>query len=219
MLPSCLRHVVLGLWLVGSALAQTAVPIVSFNFDFPGSEPEHYVITVAHDGQAAYESSGKLNPDNSEVSRLEFTISEPARKKIFDLAKQAGYFQKELDANKKVAFTGNKVLAYQDGARNTQAKYNYSSIPAVQELTQLFQSMSATLEFGRRLRYFHRYQKLALNDELKRMEQSSHDNMLQEMQAVAPVLQEIAKDPTVMNIDRARALRLLEQAQAPARAR
>jgi hypothetical protein len=79
--------------------------------------------------------------------------------------------------------------------------------------------MSATLEFGRRLRYFHRYQKLALNDELKRMEQSSHDNMLQEMQAVAPVLQEIAKDPTVMNIDRARALRLLEQAQAPARAR
>ena len=41
---------------------------------------------------------------------------------------------------------------------------------AVQQLTQLFQSLSTTLEFGRRLEYFHRYQKLALDEELKRME-------------------------------------------------
>jgi hypothetical protein len=216
MLCSLLRHTVLGLLLVGSAFAQTIVPTVSFNFDFPGSEPDHYVITVAQDGSSTYESSGKLNPDNSDTSHLEFTASEASRKKIFDLARQSHYFEREVDSKKSVAFTGNKVLSYKDAARNFQVKYNYSMLLPVQELTQYFQRLSTTLEYGRRLRYFHRYQKLALNDELKKMEQASQENMLQELQAVAPVLSEIAKDPTVMNIDRARALRLLGRANTTA---
>ena len=58
----------------------------------------------------------------------------------------------------------------------------------MQELTAIFQNMSSTLEFGRRLEYFHRHQKLALEEELKRMEEMAKDKSLGEVQAVAPIL-------------------------------
>ena len=75
------------------------------------------------------------------------------------------------------------------------------------------------MEFARRLREFHRYQRLALEEELKRMEEMSKDKDprtrdLEEMQAIAPILREIFDDKTVLNISRARAQRLLAVAQA-----
>ena len=64
----------------------------------------------------------------------------------------------------------------------------------MQQITQLFQSLSTTLEFGRRLQYFHHYQKLALDEELKRMEEMANENNLQEISAVVPILQQIETD-------------------------
>jgi hypothetical protein len=69
--------------------------------------------------------------------------------------------------------------------------------------------MSTTLEFGRRLDFYHHHQKLALEAELKRMEEMAKEKSLQEIQAIAPLLQQIATDQTVLNVSRARAQRLL----------
>jgi hypothetical protein len=81
----------------------------------------------------------------------------------------------------------------------------------------LFQSVAATLEYGRRLAYFHRYQKLALDDELKRMETEARAGNLMELGAVKPILQEIYDDASVMNVVRARALRIIDMGNvAPA---
>jgi hypothetical protein len=65
------------------------------------------------------------------------------------------------------------------------------------------------LEFGHRLEYYGHYQKLALDDELKRMEGMSNSNGLEEISSIAPVLQKIADDPSVIKVVRARAQRLL----------
>jgi hypothetical protein len=189
--------------------------VVTFNFDFPGSEPEHYFISVSSNGKASYDSNGKLTPDSEpgDPFRLDFTISDATRARIFDLAKRARYFEGEIDSKKKgIASTGTKTLTYKDAHKNTQAIYNYSPVSAVEELTSLFQSMSTTLEFGRRLQYFHHYQKLALDEELKRMEEMSKENSLQEISAIAPILQQIETDQSVINVVRARAQRLLERA-------
>jgi hypothetical protein len=101
------------------------------------------------------------------------------------------------------------VLTYKDSQRRNQASYNYSPMTAVQELTALFQNISATLEFGRRLDYYHHYQKLALEEELKRMEEMMIEKSLDEIQAIAPILHQIAADSSVINVSRARAQRLL----------
>lgn len=186
--------------------------MVTFTLDFPGSTPPHYSIAVAADGNAGYECTVKIEDDADEQTyKTEFEMSAANRERIFNLAKQAQYFAGKIDSGKRnLAFTGAKVLSYQDGQRSFQARYNYSSLDAVQQLTTLFQNVAGTLDYGRRLAYYHRYQKLALDDELKRMVAGAQSNQLSEIQSVAPVLQEIVEDTSVMNLVRARAKELLE---------
>jgi len=196
-----------------SSQASSSPATVTFTLDFPGSRPGHYSLRVDQSGASHYESSG----DSSAESGLEddftydFTMSAGTREKIFDLAAKTGYFQTDLDAHRKnMAFTGKKTLSYKDAQRSGESTYNYSQNLVVQELTDLFQSLSATLEFGHRLDYDRRYQKLALAEELKRMEESARMSPPTEIQAIAPILQQIINDPGVINVTRARAQRLLE---------
>lgn len=198
--------------LTGGARADNAAATLSFTFDFPGSEPSHYVIAVASDGKASYDSNGMLmagsEPDTA--FRLEFVASPETCARMFELVKKARYLRGQIDSKKQgLASTGVKTLSYKDGSTSTEATYNYSPISAVQQLTDLFQNMSSTLESGRRLEYFHRYQKLALDEELKRMEGQSLRGQIPEISAVAPVLKAIADDPSVIRVVRARAQKLL----------
>lgn len=191
---------------------------VTFSLDFPNSDPEHYVIAVQSNGKAHYECRGRISQDSEETENYtsEFTFSEAARARIFDLAAQAHYFSGKIDTgNKKLAFTGSKKLSYKDGQRESSAEYNYAAVTAVQQLTALFQGIASTLEFGRRLAHYHRYQKLALDDELKRMEAQARSGQLSEIPAVKPILQEIYDDGSVMNVVRARAQRIIEMGANP----
>ena len=189
---------------------------MTFTLDFPGSEPSHYVISVSSDGHSTYESDGKLSPDSdADPFHLDFSVSPGTNKTVFDLAKRARYFQGQIDSNKRgLASTGVKTLTYKDARQSGTATYNFSPIAAVQQITQLFQNLSMTLEYGRRLQYFHRYQKLALDEELKRMEEMAHEDNLQELPAVVPILQRIVNDSSVINPVRARAQRMIERAGA-----
>ena len=205
--------------LAAQASAEGHVPAeVTFILDFQGSQPEHYLIRVPSEGAAHYESSGRMSSDSdvSDNFAYDFSISSETRSKIFALTEKAGYFQKDLDSHgKKLAFTGKKTLRYAGAAHNGEETYNYSTIPAVQELTALFQGLSTTLEFGHRLDYDHRFQKLALDEELKRMQEMAERNLLSEMKALQPVLEKIVADPSVINVARARAERLIAMHASP----
>ena len=202
----------------GSSPPSVSSPVITFTLDFPQSNPSHYSITVDSTGHSSYECTGKVAEDSEPQDyRAEFEVSPTTLKKIFDLAKQAKYFAGKIDSgNEKLAFTGAKVLIYQDTQRSNTAHYNYSSLAPVRDLTTLFQGMAGTLEYGRRLEYFHRYQKLALDAELKRMDAQARNNELSELQTVAPVLQGIIDDGTVINVVRARAKELLTYQAASA---
>jgi hypothetical protein len=189
---------------------------VTYTQDFPGSDPDHYTISVGPNGHGHYECSAKISADSDdrETYETDFDFSDATRARIFALAAQSKFFSGKIDSgNKKLAFTGNKTLTYVDGERTSTASYNFSPVQAVQELTSLFQSIAATLEFGHRLAHLHRYQKLALDDELKRMDDQARRGELAELQAVKPVLQEIYDDPSVINVVRARAQRVMEMAK------
>lgn len=208
---------------------QTGAATVAFSCDFPGSNPSHYGFSVGLARHASYISDGKLNtakdstsdvPSNDEGPfRMDFTLSAATTAHIFDLAKTARYFKGDIDSKKKnIASTGDKTLIYRDADKSNIANYNYSTIPAVQELTQLFQGLSSAVEFGRRLDYEYRYQKLALDEEMKRMEETTTlQDVGPDLPAAAPILQKIADDPSVINTVRARAQRLLEHAGVTAK--
>jgi hypothetical protein len=210
----CLLFLIIGLHIAAATQEQA---VVTFTLDFPGSEPSHYVISVSSDGHASYDSDGKLSPDSEgDPFHLDFSLSGETSRRIFDLAERANYFQGEVDSRKKnLASTGVKTLTYKDSQRSTTATYNYSPVVGVQQVTQLFQSLSTTLEFGRRLEYFHRYQKLALDEELKHMEDAASRNDLEELASVVPILQRIVTDTSVINPVRSRAQRMIERAGSP----
>jgi hypothetical protein len=195
-----------------------STPVVTFTFDFPQSDPAHYSIAVDATGHARFECTGKITQDSEDQTyRTEFEVSPGNRERIFDWTKRAQYFAGKVDAgNRKLAFTGAKILSYQDGTRSSTAKYNYSNVAPVHQLTVLFQDMAGTLEYGHRLAYYHRYQKLALDEELKHMETQAKNNELSEIQGVAPVLREIVEDTSVINVVRARAKELIEIGAAAA---
>src|SRR5271166_3588628 len=189
----------------------SASSLITFTIDFPESNPSHYSISVDSAGHATYEGQVKIEDSPEEQSyKTEFEMSAGNRDRVFDWAKQAHYFSGKIDSGKNVAFTGSKTLTYRDGQLSNTARYNYSSVLAVQHLTALFQNVAATLEYGRRLAYYHQYQKLALDDELKRMEAQARNSELSEIDSVAPVLREIEEDTSVINMVRARAKDLIQ---------
>jgi len=211
----CALLLLIALTFFFAAYGQGPTASVSFKLDFPGSNPSHYEIVILSDGKGSYTSNGKLdeNSDPPDPTPLQFATSENIRAQVFDLAKRAHYFTGKVESGRKnIANTGAKTLAYKDENHNTEATFNYSPLQPVEQLTSIFQSLSTTMEFGRRLVYLHKYEKLALDAELKRMEELQQENSLGDVQAIAPELQEIANDSSVMNVSRARALRLLASA-------
>lgn len=189
---------------------------VTFILDFPQSTPAHYSIAVDENGHASYECTVKEEEDSEpRTYHAEFEVTPKSRERIFEWAREAKFFSGKIDSgNRKLAQTGEKELSYQDGQRSNTARYNYSNLEPVRQLTALFQNVAGTLEFGRRLDYYHHYQKLALDEELKRMEEQARNNELSEIQGVAPVLRSILDDTSVMNVARARAKELMEMASS-----
>lgn len=191
---------------------QARSPSVTFTLDFPGSNPGHYEITIGKDGHGTYTSNGQLSHDSEPADPvvLQFAVSDKVRDEVFDLAQRCHYFAGNVDSgHKNIANTGAKTLTFRDGERNSSTTYNYSLLVPVQQITDIFQNLSTTLEYGRRLTFFHKYEKLALDEELKNMEEMQRDKTLGDVQAIAKTLNDIANDRTVMNVSRSRAMRLL----------
>lgn len=193
------------------------VPTATFSLDFPNADPPHYSIAVSADGRAAYQSDPSSEASTGVPYIYRFTLSTENLHKIFNAAKQLKYFNQDFEYRKgKVAFTGNKTLAYKDGDRDFRSSYNWSANNTVEQLTDLFEGIAETMEFGRRLTYYHAHDKLGLDAELKRIQEMAKDRQLSEIQAITPILKSIADDANVLNISRRRAEALLSSVQPSA---
>jgi hypothetical protein len=189
-------------------------PAVTFNFDWNQGIPwQTYTITVQADGTTHFQ--GTPTPDTasgSDTDRFQqsFTMSGPNRTKIFSLAKKLNFFQGDLDSHlKRIAQTGNKTLVYQAATVHGSSSYNWSQNTDVQELTRLFTSIANTIDYGRKLAFGYRYDKLGLDAQLKELEGLRARHYAEELNAIEPVLRKIADDPNMMNISRQTAQQLL----------
>jgi hypothetical protein len=191
-------------------------PTITFDRLWEASTPQEYLFTVKSGGTATYLSRNptRAPEDGSEKDpdyTLDFTLSARNRDKIFKLAQEANYFNGNFDFTKHaVANTGRKTLTYADPSRHFQTVFNHSENKPVQELAHLFLAISNTIEFGRKLQFKYKYDKLGLESELQGMEMAAEGGNLAEVQLIAPTLQKIADDSSVLNIARKRAKHLLD---------
>ena len=191
---------------------------VAFKFDWDQGRPWlNYTITADDAGNTHFEGIGNaVESGDGDAFAQDFTMSAANRQKIFELAKKAGYFQGNLEAKQKnIARTGQKMLQYRgpvaDGGetKSTSATYNYSPSSEVQELTRIFQAIALTIDFGRKLAFKYRFDKLGVDAELKSLQDMQASHLVEELQAIEPILQKIASDPNMMHINRVTAKQLL----------
>ncbi len=195
------------------------VSVVAFDLTWEAATPTKYFITVDSSGNARYISREKSQADQNVKEgiqepepdfELSFTMSSKNRDKVFQLAKDTNYFNGSFDYTAhRIANTGTKVLTYADSARIFQTTYNWSENKSIDQLTKLFQGISYTIEHGRKLQFLRRFDKLGLEKELKGMEEAAQSGYMAEIQIIAPTLENIANDASILHIARERARRLL----------
>jgi hypothetical protein len=216
------------LWTLGS-FAQSVheiIPVpeptgsyVAFKFDWDQGRPwVRYTITVDDAGNAHFEGVGDpVESGDSDGFSQDFTMTESNRQKIFESAKRLEYFQGNFETKQKnIAKTGQKTLEYHGRgsgggqATDRSSTYNFSPNSDVQELTRLFQSMANTLDYGRKLTFQYRFDKLGMDARLQALQESQASHYVEELQAIEPILQKIAADPNMMHISRMAAKQLLK---------
>ena len=216
-----LSAILTGLILSVAALAQNppenpTLPTITFDRLWEAATPQEYIFTVKSGGTATYVSRNptRAPEDGSEKDpdyTLDFTLSARNRDKVFKLAEQANYFDGNFAFTKHaVASTGRKTVTYADQSRHFQTVFDYSENKPVEELAHLFLAISNTVESGRKLQFKYKYDKLGLESELQAMETAAEGGNLAEIQLIAPLLQKIAADSSVLNIARKRARHLLD---------
>jgi len=206
-------------------VAQSAGAYIVFKFDWPQGRPWiRYTISVDDSGSAHFEGVG--SPEDSgdgDSYALDFAISDAGREKIFNLAKQTEFFRGNFETKQKnIAQTGQKTLEYHERSPNgdksvaTSATYNYSPNTDIQELTREFQGIATTVDFGRKLAFDYRFDKLGMDARLRSLQELQASHFAEELQAIEPILKKIANDPNMMHISRQTAQQLLRSLDNPA---
>ena len=140
---------------------------------------------------------------------VEFFASNPTRTEIFQIAENLHFFQDQINDSTGAQSGGTHRLVFIDGEIRNQAKYHEPSDPRVLALTSLFEKISNTLEFGRRLKIMEQSNPGGIEAELQQMMRMMQAQQLAEMQAVTPVLQQIEADSNVSEGGRQRASAIL----------
>ena len=188
-------------------------PTVIFTFAFWNANPSYYTIAIDAAGASTYLSAPESLDSTGVPYSLEFQASDHTRRMIFNVARESDFFRGEyeitVDSAQKSPI---RTLGFHDLTLNSRITYTESVDPDIQELTSVFEEISSTLEFGRRLADLHQHDKPALQGELLAMQKDADRHWLRELQAVSPVLRSIATDPGVADQARAQADRLLRLA-------
>ena len=173
-------------------------PTVVFNSVFWNANPPSYSIALDSTGAATYQSTPDLAERAGVPYTIEFQSSDATRRVAFNIVRQLNFLNGDLPASpgspEKIPV---RTLVYHDLTFNNQITYSESTDSDIQELTSVFEEISATFEFAHRLAYLHQHDESGLEPELVRMQASAEHHLLRELQAVTPALRSIASDASL----------------------
>jgi hypothetical protein len=192
-------------------------PTVVFSSVLWNANPASYSIAVDATGAATYQSTQDSIDRTGVPYTIEFQTSDATRRITFNIARELNLFNGDFPVSLGSPQTSPvRTLAYHDITFNNHITYSDSTDSQIQELTSVFEEISATFEFARRLGYLHQHDKERLEPELTRMQASAERHMLRELQAVTPALKSIALDNSLTESVRKEAEAILVLAHKPA---
>ncbi len=193
------------------ALAATAhaQETLFFSRDFPGSIPSYFEVELTSDGNAIY----REEPD--EEDPWAFTLRPRETKVIFELVKKLDGLRRPIRNDRKVAFTGDKILRYDSGnGQREEAAYVYTEEPDAKTLESWFLRMAESANHLFELERVVRFDRLGVNKTLLYFQTSFDKNRIVASQHFLPVLRKVAGDQRFVHIARARAAALIERIES-----
>jgi hypothetical protein len=195
--------------LVGSARPQENSGVedrIFFSKEFPGSVPPYFEVVLDAGGKAVYRESG-----DDEVP-IEFQIHSREAQKVFGWAQALDLFRKEIGSQRKIAFTGNKVLRFiSPGGDIHEARFSHTELPDAQEIVRWFERVAETERHLIELERVTQFDRLGINKILLLFQSSFDKGRVVAAQQFLPILSKIASDKRVVHIARARATALIQR--------
>lgn len=202
------------LFLAGIAFAQDPPPAatrayIRFTVENPQREPATYSLEIYEDGTGSYTASEGGDSATQPVKRA-IRIHEPLLSHLFEGARAHHFFAMNCQApHGRVAFTGKKTFAYTGPDGRGICIFNYSHEQPINQLAADLTSVAYTLQEGAQLASEHLHDRLALDSDLESLQDAAQNHQALELGNIAPELESIANDESVMNRARARARALL----------
>src|SRR5947207_3640317 len=170
-------------------------PTVVFTSVLWSAEPAYYSIAVDATGTATYQSAPESVGRTGVPYTINFYVSDRTRRTIFNVARELDFFRGEIEVQPVSAATDEALtLMYHDLGFNTQLTYSSSPNSDIEELTSIFEEVSETLEYGRRLAYLQQHDRKKIASELRALQADADRHVLRELQIIAPVLRGLSAD-------------------------
>jgi hypothetical protein len=197
------------LLLFASVLLAGDEPRLVFSKSFPNSVPAFMKITLLKSGAADYREA------EDDDQPLKFQLTPAETETVFDLAAKLDHFKHPLDSQLKVAFMGMKTFRWENGAEQSEAKFNYSEDPTAQALLDWVERMAESAQHRIDLDRAAKYDRLGVVKALTLLESAMERKRLVGLDQYLPTLDRIAKNESYMHTARARASEIAEAIRNP----
>jgi len=159
------------------------------------ADPASYSIAVDAAGTATYQSAPESVGRTGAPYTLEFHVSDRTRRTIFNVVHGLDFFRGEVPVQPVSTVNDTaRTLTYHDLSFSTQLAYSNSSNSDIEELTSIFEEVSETVEYGRRLAYLEQHDKSRIPAQLKALKTDADRHFVRELQAIASVLKGLVAD-------------------------
>lgn len=186
--------------------AQTAR--VTYSRSFKQSRPAFLQVEIRQDGAARYQAR---EVDTDPLSTLTFTASPAVVQEIFTAAAALHDFSQPLQSPQPVAYTGDKMLAFDDAGHHQSQSFTYTTDKPAAKLVDLFEKISVTGMNAIRLQRALQYQPLDVLALMNHIQDDWSNHMMAEPQLLAPTLHRLLDDPGAMSAAQHRAQKLLAE--------
>ena len=190
-----------------SAAQPSESAAITFAFSNPALHPGHYSFVIHRDGAGSYH----VDADGTNLALdRPITIAPPLLGALFAAAEKEHRFTSGCDAKQShVAFTGEKTMTYAGPDGTGSCTFNYARDAALQTVANDLLAAAFTIEEGRKLEVLLAHDRLGLDAAMEELGSAAAEGNAQQLQNIAPILQTIAADPSVLQRARLRAQSLL----------
>jgi hypothetical protein len=198
--------------LLASAPAVCAQPQGHLFFikSFPRSVPAYFEVDLKATGEATYRESPE------EADPLKFVLRPEETASIFSLAQELDYSAAPARNERKVAFTGDKTIRFEDsaGARR-ETKFIHTEDPHAKDLVVWFERIAETERHLIELERTAQFDRLGVNKTLLLFQASYDKGRIVAGDQFLPILKKIASGSKYVHIARARAASLVQSIESP----